>query len=106
MPYSSKFGFCDLELIRNSEAVAKYVTKYINKELADNVTELNAHLYYHSRGLALAENINTKKDLIEWHSIKPSFENDYCSLLWLSEQEYNSFVVRFRKGEFELSNCD
>ena len=24
----------------------------------------------------------------------------------ISEQEYNSFVVRCRKGEFELSNCD
>ena len=24
----------------------------------------------------------------------------------ISEQEYNSFVIRFRKGEFELSNCD
>lgn len=24
----------------------------------------------------------------------------------ISEQEYNSFIIRFRKGEFELSNCD
>lgn len=88
--YQNKFGFCDLEPIKNHEAVSKYITKYINKELADNVTKLNAHLFYHSRGLSFAENVNIKNDLIDWYSIKPSFENDYCSLVWLSEKEYNS----------------
>lgn len=48
-PYQNRFGFCDLEPIRNAEAVSKYITKYINKELANSVTELNAHTYYHSR---------------------------------------------------------
>lgn len=48
-PYQNRFGFCDLEPIRNPEAVSKYITKYINKELANSVTELNAHTYYHSR---------------------------------------------------------
>lgn len=92
LAYSKKFGFCDLEPIRNHEAVSKYITKYINKELTQNVTELNAHLYYHSRGLSFAEKIETKKELIEWQSISPSFENEFCKLYWLDEQQFNTFI--------------
>lgn len=33
LPYAKKFGFCDLEPIRNAEAVSKYIMKYINKIL-------------------------------------------------------------------------
>ena len=55
--YQKKFGFCDLEPIKNAEAVSKYITKYISKNLATSVTELNAHMYYHSRGLQFAQTI-------------------------------------------------
>lgn len=57
LPYAKKFGFCDLEPIKNPEAVSKYMMKYINKNLASSVKDLNAHLYYHSRGLNKAETI-------------------------------------------------
>lgn len=74
VPYSEKFGFCDLELIRDELAVSKYVTKYITKDLQKNVTELNAHQYYHSRGLNTAEII--KKGTMS-ANIAPDFENEY-----------------------------
>ena len=74
LAYSDKFGFCDLEPIKNEIAVSKYVTKYITKELASNVTELNAHQYYHSRGLQTAEVI--KKGTM-YKNIVPDFENEY-----------------------------
>lgn len=61
LPYAKKFGFCDLEPIRNAEAVSKYIMKYINKNLAMSVKELNAHLYYHSRGLNKAEVIKKEQ---------------------------------------------
>ena len=83
--YFNRFGFCDLEPIRNHEAVSKYVTKYINKELANSVTELNAHTYYHSRGLKFAELI--KKGTMIWEDIAPTYENDYCSVVWLDYSE-------------------
>ncbi len=83
--YFNRFGFCDLEPIRNHEAVSKYVTKYINKELANSVTELNAHTYYHSRGLKFAELI--KKGTMIWEDIAPTYENDYCSVCWLDYTE-------------------
>lgn len=84
LAYQKKFGFCDLEPIRNAEAVSKYITKYINKNLATSVKELNAHLYYHSRGLAMAETI--KKGTMS-ANIVPTYTNDYCSVAWLDYSE-------------------
>lgn len=78
--YSKKFGFCSLEPVRNREAVAKYITKYINKELGKSVKELNAHLYYHSRGLKLPEVM--KKGSMSCN-IEPYFSSDYCAINWL-----------------------
>ena len=77
--YQNKFGFCDLEPIRNAEAVSKYITRYINKDLANSVKELNAHLYYHSRGLKTAE---TKKKGTMTIDIAPDFVGDYCTVSW------------------------
>lgn len=85
--YSSKFGFCDLEPIRNHEAVSKYVTKYINKGLASSVTELNAQLYMCSRGLSVAEEI--KKGVMS-ANITPDYENEWCSVSWL---DYSSELL-------------
>lgn len=55
--YREKFGFCDLEPVRNHEAVAKYITKYVTKDLTQSVKDLNAHVYYCSQGLKKAEKI-------------------------------------------------
>lgn len=82
--YARKFGFCDLEPIRNAEAVSKYITKYINKNLAHSVTELNAHQYYHSRGLKMAQTV--KKGAMA-ATITPTYENEYCSVAWLDYSE-------------------
>lgn len=93
--YFRRFGFCDLEPIKNHEAVSKYVTKYINKELASSVTQLNAHTYYHSRGLKFAE--LKEKGTMNWADIVPTFKNDYCSVLWLdyTPELYNTLLERF-----------
>jgi hypothetical protein len=82
LAYMRKFGFCDLEPIRNAEAVSKYITKYINKNLATSVTELNAHQFYKSRGLQRAETkkIGTMSTPID---IAPDYSNEYCSVYWL-----------------------
>lgn len=93
--YFNRFGFCDLEPIRNHEAVSKYVTKYINKELASSVTELNAHTYYHSRGLKFAD--LKRKGTMNWTDIAPTYENEYCSVYWVdyTDDIYNSLCNRF-----------
>ena len=79
--YANKFGFCDLEPIKDEEAVAKYCTKYITKSLQHSVTELGAHLYYHSRGL------NRAQVAVQGNNcgvrLSPDYKNDYCSVVWL-----------------------
>lgn len=84
LAYAKKFGFCDLEPIRNPEAVSKYITKYINKNLATSVTELNAHLYYCSRGLNRAQTMKKGSML---RPIEPSYVGDYCTVSWLDYSE-------------------
>ena len=78
LSYSKKFGFCSLEPIKSPEAVSKYVTKYICKDLAKSVSEVGAHMYYHSRGLKTSELI--KKGMMSAH-ITPNFENEYVQIV-------------------------
>lgn len=55
MSYDKKFGYCTLSPIRSMDAVSKYITKYVTKELGCSVKELGAHLYYRSHGLKQKE---------------------------------------------------
>ena len=82
LPYFNKFGFCDLEPIRCHEAVSKYITKYISKSLENSVKDLNAHMYYCSRGLNRAETIKKGTMLAD---IVPDYESDYCKVTWLED---------------------
>ena len=94
--YQTKFGFCDLEPIRNAEAVSKYITKYISKNLATSVTELNAHMYYHSRGLQFAQTVK-KGSMSTAIDIEPTYSNEYCDVYWLpySEELLNDLTDAF-----------
>ena len=95
--YMERFGFCDLEAIKNVEATSKYITKYISKSLFNSVTKLNAHLYYCSRGLKRAETI--KKGYMSPLDIEPTFRNEYCSVFWLpyTEKLFNKISQNFIK---------
>lgn len=57
LDYEKKFGFCDLEPIRDKERASSYVTKYVTKDLGTGVTDINAKMYYSSRGLEYAKTI-------------------------------------------------
>lgn len=95
--YSRSFGWCDLEPIRNKEAVSKYLVKYIYKtfDTSRGVTELYKHLYYCSSGLQRAKVI--KKGF-------PSMRVDE-NLDWQFENEY---VKVFSTRDASLINnlCD
>lgn len=62
--YDKKFGYCTLSPIRSTDAVSKYITKYVTKELGSSVKELNAHLYYRSQGLKQKELIYSAPDVV------------------------------------------
>lgn len=60
--YDRKFGYCTLSPIRSTDAVSKYITKYVTKELGASVKALNAHLYYRSQGLKQKELLYSAPD--------------------------------------------
>ena len=74
--------------VRNADAAAKYVTKYITKDLSRCVTEMNAHMYYCTKGLRRAEVI--KKGILreDFTDIAPiDYENEYMRVAWLPHDE-------------------
>jgi hypothetical protein len=79
-PYRERFGWVTLEPIRNKEAASKYITKYISKTLQTSVKELNANLYYCSKGLKRA--IEIKRGIL-LTSIPFDWENDFVKIAWL-----------------------
>ncbi len=91
--YSSKFGFCSLEIIKNHLSVSKYITKYVTKDLLRSVSELNAHVFYSSKGLHRSEIVY--KDYMKNAIADPDFENDYVSMKWLNN--FDDCLTFFRK---------
>lgn len=75
--YAKKFGYCSLSPVDNHEAISKYITKYVSKDLLSR--SLGERCYYCSRGLKKAvllyqfENIDP--DFIEWDF---EHEDGYC----------------------------
>lgn len=83
LKYREKFGWVTLEPIRNKEAASKYITKYISKNLQTSVKELNANLYYCSKGLKRA--VEIKRGIL-LDSIPFVWENDYIKIAWLNDE--------------------
>lgn len=81
-PYRKKFGFCDLEKVKDQFAVSAYVTKYITKDLDRTVRESGAHLYYCSQGLARSVVVFRGKAN---DGLVYDYESDYNSIKWLPE---------------------
>lgn len=78
--YYEKFGFCDLEPIRDKARASSYVRKYITKELAQCVKETGAHMYYCSRGLNVAEIIQKGTVSAKYN---PTYSDEHVSVQWL-----------------------
>ena len=76
--YRNKFGYISFDnKIRDKEKISSYLLKYVGKGFGVNIKELNAKLYYCSKGLKTAEII--KKGTIS-ANIVPDFSNDYVEV--------------------------
>lgn len=75
--YADKFGWVTCERIRNFEACALYITKYITKELGENASRLNEKLYLCSHGLKRAETVCRGQLTQEF---EPDFHNEYVAI--------------------------
>lgn len=89
--YRERFGFCDIEPVRNLQAASAYVTKYITKSLDSSVKELGGHLYYASQGLNRASVIKTGK--VNPESILWDFENEYVKIKWYDSDEQPELLI-------------
>lgn len=76
--YADAFGFVTLEAIRNADACAVYMTKYITKELAQSSIELNHHVYYASQGLNRA--VEICRGPMNREIVSPDFENEHVHI--------------------------
>ena len=90
--YADKFGFCDIEPIRDPLRSASYIAKYVTKSFDSGITELNKHKYFASKGLKKAEKVASGNcDLLfDWDYI-----GDYCSIKTLP---YTEEVLETLKG--------
>ena len=73
---------------KNPEAACKYITKYITKELSTCVKELNAHLYYHSKGLNTSTVL--KKGTFTLEIPEPDYCNEYVAV---STYKYSDILL-------------
>lgn len=78
--YSKTYGYCDLEPVQSVQGVAAYITKYATKDLSRSVQEVGAHLYYHSRGLAVPETIMSGTLTAP---LKADYANDHVRVTWM-----------------------
>ncbi len=90
--YQKKFGFCNIEPIRDLEASAKYVTKYISKSMDNGIIQANGHLYYASQGLNRA--VTTASGYYDpQQNLYFDFENEHVLTKWYNgDQHPETFV--------------
>ena len=80
--YSDTFGFVSVEKIRNHDAAARYITKYITKNIGNKI-DLNDNVYYCSQGLSRATEV-FRGDLRQ--DFEPDYMNKYVSIKVLSNE--------------------
>lgn len=94
LSYRQKFGFCDLEKIRDKNRCSSYVTKYITKDLLESVKELNHKAYYCSQGLKRAVEIK-RGHLVECPAY--DYSNDYVKVKWFDKETTETIIDFFEK---------
>lgn len=88
--YVKKYGYITLTKIKSVERVSRYITKYINKNMANSIKDLGAHMYYCSKGLNVA--VEIKRGVL-YNTPKFDFENDYVKIKWLKKVELNDLLI-------------
>jgi hypothetical protein len=108
LPYRAKFGFCDLEPIRDRQRVSSYVTKYITKDLSKCVKESGKHLFRASLGLKgrvlVKQGYWRGEDVA--HYFRNGFQNDFtatisCDLMTEDGRLVYESVFDFLRPEHE-----
>jgi hypothetical protein len=89
--YSKKFGYMSIDFIKDKNKVSSYITKYINKSMAETIKGLGEHMYYNSNGLNTA--IEIKRGTLSDHSIPFDWENDYVMTKIINNPDYANSLI-------------
>lgn len=107
--YAEKFGYSTITRVRDENAVACYVTKYITKDMvaANAALGTRRHLYYASQGLRKPEVLAESCPKTE---ICPAydFENEYVQISRITDRaEAEAIINRYglRRNESEVKKC-
>lgn len=103
--YDAQFGYCTLSPIRSVDAVSKYITKYVTKELGNAVKELNAHLYYRSQGLKQKELVYAAPDCV---LPDPDYTGTYSKIKNATSPEelLPYFTLKEKEAIYDTSRMD
>lgn len=87
--FSLRFGYTTIEPIRNSDAAANYITKYITKDLV--TLPLGTCCYLNSKGLKVPELIHQD---FGGAIPKCNYENDFVAIKWINDiSEYHKILM-------------
>ena len=90
--YACRFGYCSLGPIRSGLGVAFYITKYIFKDNAQNVSDLGAHLYYCSLRLNRAVPLGYAYDSNAFFDGIASYDGQFCSTGFVFDGSWDQFI--------------
>lgn len=83
--YRQAFGYFTCTEIENHTACAKYITKYVSKDMQKNLLETGQHLFFASQGLkgreSVIKNCFEPCPVLEW-----DFENDYVKIIEIPKE--------------------
>ncbi len=88
--FSQRFGYTTVEPIRNSDAAAHYICKYITKDLVS--LPLHTCCYLNSKGLKTPELLH--QDFGGVLPKKLNYENDFVAIKWIdSLDDYANILM-------------
>lgn len=85
--FDRKFGFCSLAPIRDRDAAAFYISKYVSKNLCQRASELGAHLFWASQGLRSALPWGDCYTHSEYLDQFLTHKYDFCEVGWVRPSE-------------------
>lgn len=90
--YQKKFGFCSLDVIRNPEAAANYVTKYITEDFGRCAVDYGGHVYRCSIGLARALPLGYVYHTYAVLDAYLDYDATFCSSGWVRNVDWSFWV--------------
>lgn len=108
--YADKFGYSTMTKVRDNNAVACYVTKYITKDMITQNATLGTrrHLYYASQGLNKPTTLAESYPETEYEPYF-DFENDWVEVRKVATKEEADAIIKrygLKEGDYEHNYTD